>query len=90
MRSAASVTGPREYRWMRSARIGSRTTGTAMARATPSRVTSSCVGPTPPEVNTTSKSRLNSATTSAMSWTSSGITVIRRTSTPSARSSRQR
>ena len=34
--------------------------------------------------------RLKVATSSAMSCTSSGITVMRATSTPSARSSRQR
>ena len=69
---------------------GSRTTGTLRPRATPSMVTSSCVGPTPPEVKTTSKARLCSLTSNAISSTSSGITEILRTSTPSARSSRQR
>src|SRR2546422_7494119 len=64
--------------------------GTAIARATPSIVTSSCVGPTPPEVKTTSKSRLCAVTSRAISSTSSGTTEIRRTSTPSWRSSRQR
>ena len=53
-------------------------------------VTSSWVGPTPPDVNTTSSASLNSRTSAAMRSTSSGITEIRRTSTPSARSSRQR
>ena len=35
-------------------RLGSRTTRRPNARATPAMVTSSCVGPTPPEVNTQS------------------------------------
>src|SRR2546422_8606316 len=53
-------------------------------------VTSSWVGPTPPDVNTTSWSRLNAATSRAISSISSGMTAMRRTSTPSARSSRHR
>src|SRR5213594_3771941 len=69
---------------------GWRTTFASIARATPSMVTSSCVGPTPPEVKTTSWSRLSVATSRAIRSTSSGITAIRRTSTPSARSSRHR
>ena len=51
----ASVSRPRKYRWRMSTSIGWRATCTAIARATPSMVTSSCVGPTPPEVKTTSK-----------------------------------
>src|SRR5215813_7722717 len=69
---------------------GSRTTGTPKARATPSIVTSSWVGPTPPDVKTTSKPRLNSPTSAAIRSISSGMTTMRLTSTPSARSSRQR
>ncbi len=69
---------------------GSRTTGTPNARAMPSMVTSSWVGPTPPDVKTTSKVRLNSATSWAIFSISSGMTTMRRTSTPRARSSRQR
>src|SRR6266851_5184306 len=61
-----------------------------IARATPSMVTSSWVGPTPPDVNTTSWSRLNAATSRAITSISSGMTAMRRTSTPSARSSRHR
>src|SRR5947207_15634731 len=53
-------------------------------------VTSSCVGPTPPDVNTTSCSAPKRETSAAMRSTSSGITVMRRTSTPRARSSRHR
>src|SRR5881409_15733 len=53
-------------------------------------VTSSWVGPTPPDVNTTSWSRLNAATSRAISSISSGMTAMRRTSTPSARSSQHR
>ena len=68
----------------------SRTTGTPKARATPSMVTSSWVGPTPPEVKTTSKRPLNCVTSAAIWSTSSGMTTMRRTSTPRARSSRQR
>src|SRR6266511_3844929 len=69
---------------------GWRTTLTSIARATPSMVTSSWVGPMPPDVNTTSWSRLNAATLRAITSISSGITAMRRTSTPSARSSRHR
>src|SRR4029450_6282187 len=53
-------------------------------------VTSSWVGPTPPEVNTTSWAALCSRTSVAMRSTSSGITEMRRTSTPNPRSSRHR
>src|SRR5574338_227049 len=53
-------------------------------------VTSSCVGPTPPEVNTTSYAALAARTSAEISSTSTGITTMRRTSTPRARSSRQR
>src|SRR6266852_5427394 len=69
---------------------GWRTSLTSIARATPSMVTSSWVGPTPPDVNTTSWSRLNAATSRAITSISSGMTAMRRTSTPSARSSRHR
>src|SRR5712692_3232194 len=69
---------------------GWRTSLTSIARATPSMVTSSWVGPTPPDVNTTSWSRLNAATSRAITSISSGMTATRRTSTPSARSSRHR
>jgi hypothetical protein len=41
-------------------------------------------------VNTTSNAFVKAATSSAMTPTSSGMTTMRRTSTPSARSSRQR
>src|SRR5262245_18041007 len=59
-------------------------------RATPAMVTSSCVGPTPPEVNTTSYERRKWATASAISSSSSGMVRMRRTVTPSLRSSRVR
>ncbi len=53
-------------------------------------VRSSWVGPTPPEVKTWSKRRAKRGTVSAMSSRSSGITEIRRSSTPSERSSAMR
>src|SRR6476660_4268524 len=59
-------------------------------RATLSMVTSSCVGPTPPEVKTKSKTRWNSATAGAMASSSSGTVTIRLTVTPRVRSSRVR
>src|SRR5262245_29370201 len=60
------------------------------ARAMPSIVTSSWVGPTPPEVNTKSNRSWNSRTVRAMMSRSSGITLIARRSTPIRRSSRAR
>src|SRR3989442_11254628 len=52
--------------------------------------TSSWVGPAPPDGNTTSWSRLNAATSLSDTSISSGMAAMRRTSTPSARSSRHR
>src|SRR6185437_3750745 len=60
------------------------------ARATPSMVRSSCVGPTPPLVNTTSWDALSSRTSRAISSMSSRIMTARRRRTPSSRSSRAR
>src|SRR5215475_6992611 len=88
--SRASFTRPFARVSIRRTSWGSRTTFTPSARATPSIVTSSCVGPTPPDVKTMSNVRLCSVTSEAIRSTSSGITEIFRTSTPSMRSSRQR
>jgi hypothetical protein len=46
-------------------------------RATPSIVTSSCVGPTPPDVNTISNVSEKSRTVAAITSTSSGMVVMR-------------
>src|SRR2546422_853512 len=86
----ASFSPSRSWPSRAATRSGWRTTPTPIARATPSIVTSSCVGPTPPDVNTRSYSQLWAATSRAINSTSSGMTEIRRTSTPSWRSSRQR
>ena len=85
-----SLSLSRKWRSRISTSIGWRTTLVAIPTATPSIVTSSWVGPTPPDVNTTSWARLKAATSWAISWMSSGMTEMRRTSTPSARSSRHR
>src|SRR6266404_859596 len=56
-------------------------------RAMPSIVMSSCVGPTPPEVNTTSYVSWQLRTSCAMTSSSSGITATRLSATPRPRSS---
>jgi hypothetical protein len=75
---------------MRPSIAGWRITRRRRPRATPSIVTPSCVGPTPPDVNTKSYARWNSATAAAMSSSSSGMVRMHRTVTPSLRSSRVR
>ena len=66
------------------------TSSSPKACAMPSKVRSSCVGPTPPDVKTRSKASLCARTSSAIVSITSGITAMRSTSTPSSRSSRQR
>src|SRR5207247_2276364 len=61
---------------------------TGKSASTPFRCSASV--PSPPDVNTASWSGLWAATSRAIGSTSSGMTEIRRTSTPSWRSSRQR
>src|SRR5215510_2791778 len=77
-----SLSRSRKCRSSRPTSIGWRTTLAPIASATPSIVTSSWVGPTPPDVNTTSWARLKAATSWAISGISSGMTAMRRTSTP--------
>ena len=60
------------------------------AAATACSVTSSCVGPTPPDVNRRSKRDDSARTLSLMSSGTSGTTSMRRNDTPSSRSSRIR
>ena len=60
------------------------------AAATAVSVTSSCVGPTPPEVKTLSKREARARTLATMSVSVSGTISMRRRVTPSARSSRIR
>src|SRR5437867_4629383 len=85
-----SLSRSRKCRSSRPTSMGWRTTLAPIAIATPSIVTSSWVGPTPPDVKTTSWARLKAVTSWAISGISSGMTEMRRTSTPSARSSRHR
>ena len=65
------------------------TTRRAKHCATAAIVTSSCVGPMPPLVNTDFADPIARRSESTMTGTSSGTVSMRRSSTPSARSSRE-
>src|SRR2546427_5072241 len=88
--SRAAFTLSFRYSRSRPSIAGWRTTLRPRPRATPSMVTSSCVGPTPPEVNTTSKREWESRTAAAIVSTSSGMVRMRSSVTPRLRSSRAR
>ena len=80
-RRASFKSAPRRWR-MRASMSGWRTTLTPKPWAMPSMVTSSWVGPMPPEVKTKSKRWENSATSLPISGISSWIVEIFCTSTP--------
>src|SRR6202167_1159437 len=88
IRSAASSERPRKCSRIRLSSTGFITSGRLNARATPSIVRSSWVGPTPPEVITKSKLREQYATSPPIRSRSSGIVAIRASATPRLRSSR--